>query len=1544
VVSKLLSISTGTRTFDDGPRANILAVVNDKFVFIIPGTPKRPLAVLELILDSRCKCFIKGRTSPDILSEVGDGVDVHIDTAGKGYQVFEGTRSALDVAILTLPQYEQGETFAMHASQSLKLLPPLLRSEDRSADTEISSHTASRSFRRLNVGMIDVSRESDSAEDVLSASDSGSIFEVDARTSRRKLSRSRSRQSSRITEAKLKEARREKPSEPATPAPQGSLRSGGRQEFPTQSRSIDPRMLTRRKSNDMQADATAGIGMNMNMNFEHYVEQSKTQTEKEPGRRAKHPQPSAESRRNTIPTQRVESSPSNRVHRLPLKRPLEAARGTIDGGHPRQSLEPERSLAQRSSNKEMSEHHKSLQPRIRNADLEPTKVAGKTPAANKNNSITQPKKAQTVLRRSAKSRIDSASPLDWDEGDMADESSCLPTAKKPRLTSPTPKPAPRQSQGKAQAQEETMQLNHGGATSMLKRPKAASTKIQKPQQTSFQAKYDDFELEDDEEPAAPASNGGKATTKRAANVANKNLKSNMPNPAKGLSATLATKARKVLQPRDTNTSLASNRPRRSQPKSKKYNDESDSGIEDPNKEGEDIPEKTTSDTMIHKQTSVTEYELQKSAILAPRPRQTAGVSPRPIGSEEPNETQSDHELHTAPHIPIRRVTKTTEIAAAYETLVTASPTRLGEAKTRAVREERDGASELREARQQKTQLQETSIGAAGYDSPNETAEDSYPKTPTKSQDPRDSFGSKLGQLIQKAAPQGMNAMGNHATLLSNAKSFVGSVNETRITSPKKPRQSATASISKNGDAEVVQRAGSSTKRKEKAAAGKDIAPIAQTEKHATASSNENAKITTKASNGSPSPLTVAQQTHRAELSDSKKVPSKGKSISYAGSTSSHKALAPAPVIPFVPREKAELNESLSGQEDVGAIREDGRSHAIQGATQLRDTNMTVDLTQDSDEAISVTDEVDTSHAENGLGGIENEAATKAHITREPEYDDISLIRQGEQASQQPNRSARAKLRTPEGGTLTKNTPQNPKLPSAAGVARTSDLAASKREAPISRGSISKKSQLVHFDTRGPQNQGIPSPGKQIRKSGAAPSDTPEAKKNVTYKQSRFAAARRNPFVEVPTLQTGSADSADEVGDDGSGIIVENDTIIEDVGEAVQEGRENPVSKESALALTRHLLPQGSQSSRVDRNGSPRLPSPRLNNSTHLADSDMNGIAEINDEHNYVENEDLTASAEESTSESEELASQDSDQSFHLTNEAPLNRQSDRSIRSRNQASTTIVSPSKAVKQVQRRPASATMRVNSMPRESLGLGRLVQEQYPEAQKVVVTDSFKKPALRTAVSKPLNVSTKMPMVDHKAPAQASSANRQPLKEVSGNYKKTTVPEESSPNHATEFSSATPVRITEPQSKTPVQPHAASESLGETPGSLMTTLRVDHADRKVKEEDTILENLNRGKSAYRATKDADRTLVADDSIQQFRGRQPSDVSSVSLPPGAEPDTYSRQDDVHWRNGTREAQRGIHDALLEITDVSKAPFIGLRMLIRLDCPHTAGERRKGD
>jgi len=233
----------------------------------------------------------------------------------------------------------------------------------------------------------------------------------------------------------------------------------------------------------------------------------------------------------------------------------------------------------------------------------------------------------------------------------------------------------------------------------------------------------------------------------------------------------------------------------------------------------------------------------------------------------------------------------------------------------------------------------------------------------------------------------------------------------------------------------------------------------------------------------------------------------------------------------------------------------------------------------------------------------------------------------------------------------------------------------------------------------------------------------------------------------------------------------------------------------------------------------------------------------------------------------------------------------------------------------------------MPRESLGLSRLVQEQYPEAQKVVDTDPFKKPALGIAVSKALNVSTKIPIIDHTAPAQASTANRQPLKEVSANCKKPTVPEESSPNYTTEFSSAAPVRFTKPQSKTPVQPHPASESLGETPGSLMTKLRVDHADRNVKEEDTILENLNRGKSAHRATKDADRTLAEDDNVHQFHGRQPSDeafVSSFSSPPEAEPDTGSRHDEIHWRKGAREAQTGIRDALLQITDVSKVSFVG--------------------
>lgn len=1129
IITRLLSIDAGSRSFKDHPNGNILAVISNRvgFNFIIPGTVSTPLVLLELSLDSQCTCLVDERTSPENRSVEGDDVDVIIQTAERGYQLAEGTRSALDSAVLVLPQYEQGEAFERHASRVLELLPPL---EDRPA-IQPSSHAESRSFRKIAYDMIDV--EGGSEEDVSSTSSASSIIGIGTDTSQQKVSRSRSRQSSRITEAKLKEAGREKTSVAA--ASQGSLRPGERQEFLNQPPLINSRILTKGKSSIAQDDVVTAE-RSLNMEFGSYVEQSKrlAKNENEPSRHAKLAQPSAGARQNRISAQRVASSPSNRVHRLTSKRASAAVKS-----------------------------------------------------------------------------------IDWDSGNMADESNVLaPVAKKPRLTRPMAKVTSRQTQAKTR----------------------------KSQQAGVNANHDEFELEDGDDTAAAASAAGKVVTKQDRSVADKVVKSEASKPAKGAPKSTI-KGRKALQSMDTNKSLATTRPRRSQLKSKTYIEESDTDIENAHEAVEDKPE--------------TRNEFQEPAVVATLSQQPAEAVRRPVSSSDRHDrAQLDHGVASSPHVPLRGATKTTEVAETHKALVAASPTR-------------------------KTQLQQTSISADANDSPSETAENSYPRVATKSQGARVSFGSKLGQAI---------------------------------------------------------------------------------------------------------------------TNNSKKLPNNKKSTLHPGSTSSRKAAVP--VRTSAQQQETELSGPLPGLADPTALHEDDQDHGFQQGNEPRDTNAnaTVDLTQDSDESPSVEGRNELDQIQDDLEVIEGEAAINAHVTRYHDRDETAPIQQDEQAPRRSPRNARAKLHATECSTQAK-TPQRGKTLHAVG------LGAPEGEVTTLKKSTTKKSQLVHFSTQGPQNQGIPSPDKQ------------PSKKNTTHKRSRFAAAKLNPFVDISTLAN-TTDTAAEVDYDESGFVVDDDTVV-------QKDRESLFPEESAPALSRHLPPQGPQSSRVDWNGSPRLSQPHLHCPTPKARS-----------------------------------------------------------------------------QEERRPPHPAIMVKSIFRESLGLSHMVEKQYPDAQKTLATEAFRNPALQTVVSRSLDISPSMPVVKPQALAQALKPCRHFLEEMSANQKTSTVAS--------------------------LQPHPASESEEGAPASLMTTLR-EHAKRNIEQEDTILDNLNRSKRARRTTKNADTTLVQDHSTPQYASPQSveSSVSSVSPAPEAEINTASRQVDVRWQDSAREAQQGVRDALLEITEVSKNLSSYLTMLI---------------
>ena len=1460
-----MSVSSPSHTFSD-PGVNILAVVAENFIFVIPGTTTTPLAFLEFVLDPQFRCSVDELTSPDFRARDCEHVDVIIDTAKRGHQIFKGAKSALDSARLTFPQNEQAETFVEYVSDNLKPLPPLSGRKD----VGTSSCPERRNSRRLDLGMIDMSMDIESEDDMASTSDISSLLGADAHNGRQTPSKSRSRQSSQNAVAKMKEVQRDrnKRSVPASFVSHGSVVLGGQGDQTTQPQTIDPRMLTKGTSNAVQAGATAGI--DTNVNFATYIDQSRTRAEKEVVRsKAEHTLTPPEPRRDTILPQRVESSPSNRAQRHISKRAVADTLEASKSRPPAQIMETAQFFAQDVTAKKMQEDRDQIASRVESTTLESTTLASNTSTATFTKTDAIFKKPETRLRRSHNPQRGGPSPMDWDTGDMADESTALPAAKKPRLTKSIARPGTRKSQADDKSQEVTVQPSNSNATSMLKRPKPNRVTGQS-QQVNAYAEHDQYDIAEDDNNAAPPSKTAKATSKRVSNMPNERAKSQMPKSAKGASAKSAGKERKVLQSMSTNISLASTRPRRSQPKSKRYIDDSDSNPETPNAASPSVPEKTTVDALSRKPTLAKDTNLQKPAVSAVR--------------VEADEVHSDHKVATATNVTVQHSPKTTKDAKPHETFVVASPPQLDEADTQLFGGESENARRVVEAGQEQAHPQEAT-DTAGDKSLDETAEDSYPMASGKIQGVGVSFGSKLRQYIQDSESHGKKTgvMATHTTPLSNAKSFIGSVNETRHASTKKPRRSAPAASLRGDDAEDSQDLGISMRRKKKVVDGGSPATTAHSRRQTAATASENATITKKASTGAVHPPKITQKVHLKESREadkSKELPTQQRQVRSTRSTIPSDAAEPS-TSPTT-QQRAEINEDISKQEDVSALAQNVQSLAPRQAAPAQNINTPIDLTQDSDEAMSVSGLGAPEDRQDDFERTEDKPVTRSHVVSEQKNRETPSTRPYEQASRQPAGTVQPKLHVIEDGSRAK-TPQKPKPHTPAMLPPRRDVAASGIKVPILEGAATKKAQLVHFDKRGPQNQGIPSPDKQAQKSIPAFDAQPETELHKAYKQRYSTAATASPFAEAPVITADISYAVAESNYHDPGILDEDDTIMEGVDESVQENHEDSSSEEIAPALTHHLQSEtfkngksASQGSRVDQNGSPRLQTQAPVVSNYREVSAMDVTSEAANDHREIEEDDPAASTEESELASEDNSTQSSDLSFRPENEAPVARQSERSIRTRTEATISLASPQKTAKQVEPRVAATTLKSKQPPRESLGLSKIVQEQYPQAQKEVTTATFKKPALKTTIAKPLEVSAKMP-------------------------------------------------------KSIARSNSTPEPLGPTPASLRTVLLVKQADKYVEKEDTILDNLNRGKNFRRTAEDVDRTLVEGDIDHHYRRRRASDessVSSVSPPYEVEQGKGSRHDEMLWRKGSRNAQTSVRDALLEITNVSIDSCTSLIML----------------
>jgi len=420
---------------------------------------------------------------PDVQHEFAYDVRVDIETEGRGYQHLKGVKNAMDKAALIFPTEDKREAYVATATQLLRALPPLTLRGKNSKRVEVSGHHKARGSRRLDLGMVEISADSEEDDDATSESDTDSIMNPPLYVDRH---RSQSRQSARRTEARLKEAHRSLRSKPASFPSQGSLILGDLEQDTAEPQAIDPRVLLLRdhsapldRSTQEPGVALAGLDTRpeTKVNFADHVEQASHD----------HPRPSNfDLRRKKNGDLNQDNAHSSRLKQPGHSQPLAA--------HDQQP---------------------SLPPLDANTSTQmPAKLQAKKTASvldPESESRASKASAQPLFKRPQKSQTTTNNPMDWDVGEMADESAAAASTKKQSLKKPVAKQTKRKSQGKSEVEENSMQLGDDLGQPALKRPKMMAGKSQK----GSSSKYDEFDIEvDDEEAIAPASKSTKVTTKR----------------------------------------------------------------------------------------------------------------------------------------------------------------------------------------------------------------------------------------------------------------------------------------------------------------------------------------------------------------------------------------------------------------------------------------------------------------------------------------------------------------------------------------------------------------------------------------------------------------------------------------------------------------------------------------------------------------------------------------------------------------------------------------------------------------------------------------------------------------------------------------------------------------------------------------------------------------------------------------------------------------------------------------------------------------------
>jgi hypothetical protein len=1480
-----LALRTGAHAFEDKPNANILAVLSDAFIFVIPGANTTPLLCLELFLDPQCQCSMNPPASPDlpdVQHEFANDVRVDIETEGRGYQHLKGVKNAMDKAALIFPTEDKREAYFATATQLLLALPPLTLRGKNSKRVEVSDHHKTRGSRRLDLGMVEISADSEEDDGTTSESDTDSIMNPPLYVDRH---RSRSRQSARRTEARLKYAYRNLHSKPANFPSQGSLILGDLEQDTAEAQAIDPRVLLLRdhsapldRSTQEAGVALAGLDTRLETKvvFANHVEQ------------ASHDNP----------------RPSNFDLRRKMNGDL-----TQDNAHSSRLKQPGHSQPLAAHDQQPS-----LPPLDANTSTQmPAKLQAKKTAP-----ILDPESerraskasAQPLFQRPQKSQTTTNNPMDWDVGEMADESAATASMKKQSLKKPVAKQTKRKSQGKSEVEENSTQLGDDLGQPALKRPKTMAGKSQK----GSSSKYDVFDIEvDDEEAIAPASKSTKATTKRPMKAANKKTEFQASKSSKFATAKQGAKGKTALRPPGPNvTSLAATKSRRKQPKSKKKKYVADSDTEDKVEDNE-VPA-AKEDAIPRKEESV------KATKPAPADAETELGDVSFHGSNQDHTEPLDH-AGQSEHA-VQPVNETTKVSTTNETPVTASPPHIKQMQ----REDLDQAgkdADVPTGRQKShDQGAKADTDAAHGDSPEETAEDFYPMAAPVIKGPRFSFGSKLGSFIQPAqAKKKSNTVAAHTTPLSNPKLFIGAVNETRATSPKKKTNLVPDAAVSNTNTGAARRGRPAREASNGRATAADLEVTSTTDplrKKPVEWVRSHTEGDVKAFEDPHNMHTAARQqalrdSIEADMSDD--FQNNENDVFQSDALTNNKRSS---------RGNAELlkrQQKLETTKELPHVTKPTANH--RRVVEPASRSQPIDLTQDFDDVVSPPSPTRLKPVLREDPSAVDEkptVAVKAHTAAPDAKESVSrrTLEPSKSAARAVEVTTHAQKRTKHAQTL-----QAAKAKVARPKAQADTPVLSKIDTPSTiRTSASKKPQIVQFGKRGPQNQGIPSPKQQTRKSVAASIPPSETRKQNAYKQQRPIAPVRHPFANAPKLGPVFSDRADEDNFGNHDIVFEDDEVMQDIGEPAQD-------EESAAPALPHLPTEkiatsrsASQHSRVDQNGSPRLQPQNSASSSRFLVSELNIAPDISN-HGELRRRNTPTSTDGSIS--SESASQESDPSFHLPQTAALPVQSDRTIRTRTQTATTaVVSSPEKDDTPATRPNPVAMKAAKVPRESLGLKEMTEKQFPAAETMITTGVFKKPAIKSAVAKPLEIFLEMLVSNEKPKRKSPDPQRRPLQEKSTNNKAQVQKVTSSPSRAKGVLSASPARVTQQCRTRSLGQQNASVGLAPPPPQLKTGLPAKQSNKNVEKESTILENLNRGKSARRDAEDADRTLVEDETKRPTHRRQLSaDSFTESNPslPETEQHTILLKDKKIWQKGSREAERTIHDTLMDITNVRLFP-----------------------